>query len=274
MLCGRRALGVPMTVLFETKGPVVLVTISRPEASNALDPETSEALVDAWKRFRDDEALRVAVLTGAGEKAFCAGADVKKMEAWYHRVAPERRREVWDREPGLGGITRNLDAGKPVIAAINGHCLGGGLELALACDIRFASENATFAMPEVKIGLIPGQGGTQRLPRTVGPGAALELILSGEPIDARRALEIGLVSRVLAPPQLVTEALRLAETIARRAPRAVRHAREAVLRGLEMPLDAALRLEQALADPLRDSDDNREGRKAFEEKRGPNWTGR
>ncbi|MFA5861239.1 MAG: enoyl-CoA hydratase-related protein [Candidatus Thermoplasmatota archaeon] len=263
-----------MTVGFQTRGHVALIELQRSEALNAIDPETSDALVAAWIRVRDDDEIRVAIITGAGEKAFCAGADIKKMGEWYARAPPHKRRETWDREPGLGGITRNLDAGKPIIAAVNGICFGGGLELALACDVRIASENATFALPEVKIGIIPGQGGTQRLPRAVPVGVALEMILTGEPIDAQRALSVGLVSRVVPRAELMPTALKMAETIARRAPRAVRHAREAVLRGVELHLDQALRLEQSLAEPLRDSEDNVEGRNAFAQKREPRWTGR
>ncbi|HVL87238.1 MAG TPA: enoyl-CoA hydratase-related protein [Candidatus Thermoplasmatota archaeon] len=263
-----------MPVRFEEKGHVAVLTIDRPEAANAIDPETHDALVAAWTRFRDDDRLRVAVLTGAGEKSFCAGADLKRMGEWYARVPAERRREVWDREPGLGGITRNLDPGKPTIAAVNGHCLGGGLELALACDLRYASDNATFALPETKWGILPGQGGTQRLARVVGPAHALEMILSANAIDAQRALAIGLVNRVVPARELLPAALALAETIASRAPRAVRAAREALWRGLDATLAEGLRVEQALADPLRDSEDNREARKAFAEKREPNFSGR
>ncbi len=262
-----------MTVRFDTLDRVAIVTIDRPDAMNAIDPETSDALVAAWRRFRDDEALRVAVLTGAGERAFSAGADLKRMGDWYHRAPPHLRREAWNREPGLGGITRNLDPGKPVVAAIHGHCLGGGLELALACDVRIASDRATFGLPEVTRAIIPGQGGTQRLARVVGLGPALEMILTGDRIDAARALAIGLVTRVVPPDVLLPTALDLARRIARNAPRAVRHAREAVLRGVEMPLDEGLRLEQFLAEPLRDSEDNREARAAFAEKREPRFSG-
>lgn len=263
-----------MTLRFETKGAIALLTLDRPEAMNAINPAMHTELVKAWQRFRDDDALRCAVLTGAGDKAFCAGADLKEMPAWYNQVPREKRREAWEREPGLGGITRNLDAGKPVIAAIHGHCLGGGLELALACDIRWCSPQATFALPEVKWGIIPGQGGTQRLPRLVGPGQALELILGAERIDAQRALAMGLVSRVVPQAELLPRCLELAERIASHAPRAVRHAREAVLRGLELPLRDALSLEQLLADPLRGSEDNREALAAAREGRAPRWTGR
>jgi (E)-benzylidenesuccinyl-CoA hydratase len=259
-----------MTVRWDVRRHVVVITIDRPEALNAIDPETNRELVEAWGRFRDDDQLRVAVLTGAGDRAFSAGVDLKRMGEMY-AGAKDRRRERWSREPGIGGITRNLDPGKPIIAAINGFCLGGGLELALACDLRLASENATFGLPETKWAIIPGQGGSQRLARIIAPNLALEMILTGAPIDARRAYEIGLVNRVVPLPALLLETMSLAEAIARQPPRAVRHAREAILRGLDLPLEQALRLEQDLADPLRDSEENREARAAFAEKRPPSW---
>jgi enoyl-CoA hydratase/carnithine racemase len=260
-----------MPVRFEPKGAVALLTIERPEALNALDFETNQELIAAWQKFRDDDALRVAIVTGAGEKSFCAGMDLKKMGAWFARYPADRRRAMWDREPGFGGITRNLDVGKPTIAAINGHCLGGGLELALACDLRVAADHATLGLTEAKWGILPGQGGTQRLARLVGPGLAMEMLFTANPIDARRAYDIGLVNRVVPPGQLMAACMELAEVIATRSPRAVRTAREAVHRGLGLPLDEALRVEQALADPLRDGPDNREARQAFAEKREPRW---
>lgn len=262
-----------MPVHFETEGHIARITLDRPEALNAIDPECHAALVAAWERFRDEDHLRVAVLTGAGTKAFCAGVDLKRMGEFYRSVPSEQRTEVWNRVPGIGGITRNLELGKPVIAAINGACLGGGLELALACDIRLASENATFALPEVKWAIIPGQGGTQRLPRAVPPGIALEMILTAQPIDAARAAGIGLVNHVYPLSRLMGEARAMAETIAAHPARAVRHALEAVRRGLPLPLVDGLRIEQELADPLRDSPDNREARAAFREKRPPRWAG-
>jgi E-phenylitaconyl-CoA hydratase len=262
-----------MPVHFESEGRVAWVTLDRPEALNAIDPESHTALVAAWTRFRDEEGLRVAVLTGAGSKAFCSGVDLKRMGDFYRAVPAERRVEVWSRDPGIGGITRNLELEKPVIAAVNGACLGGGLELALACDIRLASENATFGLPEVRWAIIPGQGGTQRLPRAVPPSLALEMILTAEPIDAKRALEIGLVNHVYPLTRLRDEARRMAETIAAHPPRAIRQALAAVRRGLSLPIAEGLRLEQELADPLRDSPDNREARAAFQEKRPPRWVG-
>ncbi|MCI4330835.1 MAG: enoyl-CoA hydratase-related protein [Thermoplasmata archaeon] len=260
-----------MPVGFEIEGHVAWITLNRPEALNAIDPESHADLVAAWKRFRHDEALRVAVLTGAGDKAFCAGVDLKRMGEFYAGAAGGQRLEVWNREPGIGGITRNLEVGKPVIAAVNGICLGGGLELALACDIRVASENATFGLPEVRWAIIPGQGGTQRLPRAIPESVALEMILSGQPIDAKRAASVGLVSQVYPLARLRAEAGAIASTIAGHPPRVVRAALDAVRRGKALPLAEGLRLEQELADPLRDSPDNREARAAFREKRPPRW---
>ncbi len=261
-----------MPVHFAVDGHVAWITLDRPEALNAIDPESHVALVAAWERFRDEDDLRVAVLTGAGTKAFCAGVDLKRMGEFYQSVPAEQRVELWNRTPGIGGITRNLEVGKPVIAAVNGLCLGGGLELALACDIRLASANATFGLPEVRWAIIPGQGGTQRLPRAVSPAVALEMILTGQPIDARRAVAIGLVNRVYPLSRLRNEARTMAGAIVAQPPRAVQTALAAVRRGLALPLAEGLRLEQELADPLRDSPDNREARAAFREKRPPRWT--
>jgi enoyl-CoA hydratase/carnithine racemase len=262
-----------MPVHFRADGHVAWITLDRPETLNAIDPESHAALVAAWERFRDEEDLRVAVLTGAGTKAFCSGVDLKRMGEFYQKVPAKLRVEVWNREPGIGGITRNLEVGKPVIAAVNGICLGGGLELALACDIRLASTNATFGLPEVRWAIIPGQGGTQRLPRTVPLAVALEMILTGRPINAGRAAAIGLVNHVYPFSRLHAEARTMAKTIVAHPPRAVRAALAAVRRGLALSLVEGLRLEQELADPLRDSADNQEARAAFREKRPPRWTG-
>jgi len=262
-----------MSLHFKVDGHVAWITLDRPEALNAIDPETHAELVAAWERFRDEDELRVAVLTGAGSKAFCAGVDLKRMGDFYRGVPPGQRLEVWSRAPGIGGITRNLEVGKPVIAAVNGICLGGGLELALAFDLPLASANATFGLPEVRWAIIPGQGGTQRLPRTVPASVALEMILTAQPINAERAASIGLVNHVYPIARLRTEARKMAEMIVSHPPRAVRAALAAVRRGLTMPFTEALRLEQELADPLRDSPDNQEARAAFREKRTPRWTG-
>jgi E-phenylitaconyl-CoA hydratase len=263
-----------MSIRVEREGHVLVITIDRPEARNALSLEMTKALCEAWRMLRDDAELRVAILTGAGDKAFCAGADLKEIGAWYRSMTPIERREQAEREPGLGGITRNLDPGKPVIAAINGHCLAGGLELALACDLRLAAEHATFGLPEVRRGIMPGAGGTQRLPRAVPLAMALELLLCGDPIDARAALRAGLVNRVVPAARLMDEARALAGRIARNAPLAVQTVRAAAYRGLGLPLADGLRLEQMLAEPLRATEDADEGIRAFAEKRDPEFRGR
>ncbi|MFO1300812.1 MAG: enoyl-CoA hydratase-related protein [Burkholderiaceae bacterium] len=263
-----------MTLRRETRDGVLILTIDRPAARNALDSRTQKALLDEWLRFRDDDELRVAVLTGAGNEAFCAGADLKELGAFYRSMTPFQRRERGEREPGLGAITRNFDARKPTIAAVNGTCLAGGLELALACDIRIAAEHARFGLPEVCRGILPGAGGTQRLPRALPLGVAMEMILSGAPIDAAAALRWGLVSHVVPAAGLLEGALDIAARIASNGPLAVRAARDAVHQGLTLPLEAALRLEQFLAEPLRQSEDAAEGVRAFIEKRTAKFTGR
>ncbi|MCB1363826.1 MAG: enoyl-CoA hydratase/isomerase family protein [Rhodobacteraceae bacterium] len=263
-----------MTVRCETRGPVLILTIDRPGARNALDAATQAALIAQWRHLRDDGDLRVAVLTGAGEAAFCAGADLRELGAYYRSMTPLERRERGETEPGLAGLTRNFDARKPVIAAINGACLAGGLELALACDIRVAAGHATFGLPEVSRGILPGAGGTQRLPRSLPRAVAMEMILSGAPIGADAALRWGLVSRVVPAPELLDCALEIAGRIAANGPLAVRAARDAVLQGAALPLDQALRLEQFHAEPLRQSADAKEGVRAFIEKRPARFTGK
>jgi len=262
-----------MGIEYEKRGHIAIITINRPEAMNALDPETNKELIRAWIDFRDDRELRVAIVTGAGDKAFCAGADLKRIGEFYS-LTPFERREITEQQPALGGITRNLSIWKPIIAAINGVCLAGGFELALACDIRIASENATFGLTEVKWGIMPGAGGTQRLPRIIPLSKALEMILTGEQIDAKEAERVGLVNQVVPLPDLLPTALKIAEKICGNGPLAVRAAKEAILRGLDLPLEEGLRLEQFLAEPLRQSEDAREGIRAFAEKRKPIFKGR
>jgi len=262
-----------MSLRRELRQGVLVLTIDRPEARNALDAATQVAITEEWRRFRDDDTLFVAVLTGAGEAAFCAGADLKELGAYYRSMSPHQRHERGEREPGVGAITRNFDPRKPTIAAINGACLAGGLELALACDIRVAADHARFGLPEVCRGILPGAGGTQRLARALPLGVALEMILSGAPIDAEAALRWGLVSRVVPAAGLMDCALEIARRIAANGPLAVRAARDAVYQGLSLPLDQALRLEQFHAEPLRQSRDAAEGVRAFVEKRAPNFIG-
>ncbi len=263
-----------MSIRSERNGAVLTVTIDRPDARNALSLAMSETLIEQWREFRDDNDLRAAILTGAGDKVFCAGADIKEISGFYARMTPLQRRERGEREPGLGGITRNLELGKPVIAAINGHCLAGGLEIAMSCDLRVAVESANFGLPEVTRGIIPGAGGTQRLPRLIPAGMALEMLMTGEPIDAQTALRLGLVNRVVARPALMDSAMELAQRIARNAPLAVQAARHAALKGRHLSLEEGLRLEQFYAEPARQSEDAKEGIQAFVEKRDPVFQGR
>jgi E-phenylitaconyl-CoA hydratase len=260
-----------MSVIYEKKDKIAVITINRPEAMNSIDPETSEELARVWTDFRDDPDLWVAILTGAGEKAFSAGADLKKMIPMLARLAPIERREREEKFPGLGGITRGLNIWKPIIAAINGFCLAGGLEIAMACDIRVAAEHATFGLMEVSRGIIPGAGGTQRLPRLIGVTRAMEMILLAQRIDATEALRLGLVNRVVPAAEVMPAALKYAEAILQNAPLAVRAAKEAIVRGLSMPLEEGLRLEPVIQSYLLQSQDAIEGPKAFAEKRKPVW---
>jgi E-phenylitaconyl-CoA hydratase len=256
-----------MTIQTDLQDGVLTVTLNRPQARNAINGAMREALIEVWTDFRDNDLARVSILTGAGDKSFCAGADLKEMGDYYRSMTAIERRELGANSPGLGAITRNFDARKPIIAAINGPCLAGGLELALACDIRIAVSDAVFGLPEVKRGILPGAGGTQRLPRSLPMGVALEMILTGTPIDSEAALRWGLVSHVVAADELLVEAKRIAALIVGNGPLAVRAARDAVYQGLSLPLNDALSLEQYHAEPLRSSEDVVEGVRAFVEKR-------
>ena len=251
-----------MALLYGKKGKVAYITINRPRALNAVDPETLQELSQALLDFRDDEDRWVAILTGVGERAFCVGADIKDMLP----VLGEIRNEWWRIPPT---ILRGLELWKPIIAAINGHALGGGLELALACDLRIAAENATFGVPEVNLGIIPGWGGTQRLPRAIPAAKAAELLFFGQRIDAQEAYRIGLVNKVVPLPQLLPTAEEWAQRLCEIPPLAVRAAKEAMIRGVEMSLEEGLRLEAKLEDFLFATEDHREAKEAWLEKRKP-----
>ncbi|HEY8491889.1 MAG TPA: enoyl-CoA hydratase-related protein [Dehalococcoidia bacterium] len=253
-------------ILYEKRGRIAVITINRPESMNAIDPQTSQELYDAWCDFRDDGELWVAILTGAGDRAFSAGND---LVATARGGGPGAMRHV-----PFGGNTRDFVTWKPTIAAINGYCLAGGLEMALACDIRIAAEHAQFGLPEVRWAIIPGAGGTQRLPRAIPLALAMEMILTGERIDAQRALQAGLVSRVVPADQLMPTALEVAETICKRGPLAVRSAKESIMRGLDMTLQQGLDLEAMFSARVWASEDAREGPRAFAEKREPQYKGR
>ncbi len=258
-----------MPVSIEVKDFVATVLLDRPEAMNALDLESVSELHAAWDRISNDDSIRVAILTGAGERAFCTGADLKKTMPPRESFA-ELHFGAAKTQAGLA----NLQTGKPVIAAINGFALGGGLELALQCDIRIASNNAVFGLPEVCIGSIPGAGGTQRLIRAIGQSDAMLMLLTGSRIDAVEALRIGLVSRVVAAADLQELAQALARQIAGNAPLAVLAVKRLATMGRELNLPAGLELEQQAFGVLRDSEDRLEGRRAFSEKRKPAFKGR
>jgi enoyl-CoA hydratase/carnithine racemase len=258
-----------MAIRYDKDGKIATITINRPEAMNAMDRETSLELAEAFQDFDQDEHLVVAILTGTGVRAFSAGADLKKM---YGRAEDGNIREIWDndRQWRLG---QRLQVWKPVIAAINGYCLAGGLELAMGCDIRIASESASFGCPEVRWGILHGYGAL-RLPQTIPLSAAMELLLTGERIDAQEAHRLGIVSRVVPAAELMPTARQLADKICANGPLAIRVTKELAWRGLEMPMDEALRLYTALGALVRASEDAREGPRAFAEKRQPQFKGR
>ena len=254
-------------LLVDVRDGLAFVTVNRPSRLNALDARTVEELDAAFAELAQDASVRAVVLTGAGDKAFVAGADVEalaRLDAQGARALSERGQRVFDRIEWLG---------KPVVAAVNGFALGGGCELALACHLRIASENATLGTPEVKLGVICGYGGTQRLPRLLGRGRALELLLTGERVDAAEALRIGLVNKVVPRERLLEEAEALARRMTANAPLALRATLEAVNGGLDRPLAEAQEGEAALFGDVVASEDAREGTRAFLEKRPARFVG-
>lgn len=258
-----------MPILTKIQDGVALVTLNRPEAMNSIDPETNEQLLQVWDDISRDERVRVIVLTGAGERAFCTGADLKKTMPPAISAAAQLFGD--DAKPMNFG---SLKTHKPVIAAVNGYALGGGLELALLADIRICSDNAQFGLPEVRVGSIPGAGGTQRLIRAIGQSDAMWMLLTGERIDASEALRIGLVSKVLPKSALEDAAMTLARTMAANAPLAITAVKRLAMAGRELPLASGLELEQQAFGLLRDTEDRLEGRRAFAEKRVPVYRGR
>jgi len=252
----------------ESKDGVLTLTLDRPDVLNAMNNAMRAQLLDIFTRLRTDDTVKVVVITGAGERAFCAGADIRE---FLEPPTPTNFRESRKRLDFRAEMER---CSQPVIAAIRGFALGGGLELALACDIRIAAEDAQLGLTEINLAIIPGGGGTQRLPRLVGRGKALEMILTGMRVPAAEALRIGLVERVVPVAELMTAAQGLARQIADKAPIALRYAKEAVVGGLGLPLADGVRLENDLSTLLRTTEDRVEGAKAFVEKRKPTWTGR
>ena len=255
-------------VLYEKKDAIAYVTVNRPKVLNALNTPTWKDLRTAFEDARDDTAIRGVILTGAGNKAFIAGADISELAQVAAFEAEQSSRF------GQDVLDLIEDLGKPVIAAVNGFALGGGCETALACTIRLAVDTAKFGQPEVTLGLVPGGGGTQRLPRLVGKGRALQLILSGEMISAQEAYRIGLVNEIVAPADLITRAETLLKKIASNAPIAVKFALEAANKGLETSQGEGLLLEASYFGLCAATEDKKEGTSAFLEKRAPRFRGR
>ena len=256
------------TVTYEKKGAIAYVTLNRPKVLNALNKTALADLKVAFEDARDDSSLHGVILTGAGDKSFIAGADINEVATDTPVQAEEKTR----RGQHLMDLIENL--GKPVVAAINGFALGGGCEAALACTIRLAAETAKFGLPEVKLGIIPGYGGTQRLPRLVGKGVALQLILSGAMIDAQEAYRVGLVNEVVPKAELIGRAEAILNQIGANAPLSVRYALEAVNKGMETSLAEGLVLESTFVAICTSTEDKKEGTSAFLQKRPPQFQGR
>ena len=255
-------------VVYDKKGPIGYVTLNRPKVMNALNKATINELQGVFEDARNDSAVRGVILTCAGEKAFAAGADIAEIA---NNTAVEAE-EATRGGQALTDLIENL--GKPVIAAVNGFALGGGCELAMACTIRIAAESAKFGQPEVRLGVMPGYGGTQRMPRLIGRGRALKLILSGEVIDASEAYRIGLVDELEPDTHVIERAETVLKKIMANAPLSVRYALEAVNKGLETSVAEGLLLEASLFAICTSTDDKKEGTSAFMEKRSPNFRGK
>lgn len=260
-------------VLLEKRGPLAFITLNRPDAMNALDRAGHEELIAIWEEYRDDDDLHVAIISGSGEQAFCSGADLKAYTPLLGEMSAYELRKL-SGESGFGGITRSFELWKPVIAAVNGYAISGGLELALACDIRICSPNAEFGSQEVRWGFHHCDGGNIRLPLIVGLGNALRMTLTGERIDATEAHRIGLVSDVVPAERLTEEAERIATRISKNAPLGVRSAKEATLRSIGRTLEDAIHLEHMFFASLAKTEDYVEGPRAFTEKREPKFKGR
>ena len=256
------------TVLYERKGGFAYITMNRPKVLNALNKRALADLREAFQDAKDDPEVRGAIITGAGDKAFIAGADINEVATDTPVEAEQKTRDG----QAVMDLIENL--GKPVIAAVNGFALGGGCETALACTVRIASENAKFGLPEVKLGIIPGYGGTQRLPRVVGKGRALQMILSGEMINAQEAYRIGLVNEVVPASELIARAEAVLKQMAGNAPLSVKYALQAVNKGLETSLSEGLLIESSLVAICTSTEDKKEGTAAFLEKRAADFKGR
>jgi enoyl-CoA hydratase/carnithine racemase len=257
-------------VLYEKKGHVACITLNRPEAYNAINGEAWEGLTNAWISVRDDPEVRVAIVTSAGDKAFCSGADLKEIAANMMLPPDKRPRNM---VPDITPM-RGLEVWKPFIAAVKGIATGGGLELAMACDIIIVADNARLGLMEVKQGVMPGMSGTQRLPRLVPLNIAMEILLTGDFIDAKEAYRIGLVNKVVPAADLMSTAEELANRIAENGPLAVQAIKQAAIRGLQMSLADGIRFEEYLSKALTMTEDAQEGPVAFAQKRKPVFKGR
>ena len=248
---------------------IATIVLNRPEAMNSVDPETRKLLYAVWERLRTDDDIQVAIITGAGDRAFCTGADLKKTMPPKESFA-----ELFLGRNDPGNMTHTFGCDKPIIAAVNGYAMGGGMELALACDICIASEKAKFGLSEVRVGSIPGSGGVQRLPRSVGKSDAMLMLLTGDAVDAAEAMRMGFVSKVVPHAELMPTAIAIAKRIQSNAPLAVRAVKRLVTQGMEMPLNYATDLDRYIWGLLRDTEDRIEGRRAFQEKRKPAYKGK
>jgi len=256
-----------MSIDFDLTDGIATITINRPERLNAMDAEHYADLSAAWCRVRDDHDVRCAIVTGAGEKSFTTGADIKSFI-----TAPPELAEMWlSQKDQL--LNRGLEVWKPIIAAVNGYCLGGGMTLLMATDVRLAAPHATFSLAEVKRGVVAGNGGTQRILSQLPYAIGMEMVMTGDPMDAETAARWGLINRVVPAEDLMAEARKVAEKIAGNAPLALQAAKELAIRAKEMPLNSGLRFEALVNRLLQTSEDAKEGPAAFKEKRKPDFKG-
>ncbi len=267
-----------MALIYEKKGPIAYITLNRPEAQNAFDPETVVEIVDVWKDVRDDDSLRCAILTGAGNDVFCSGADLKRLIPLITGVRqPETDADkAVQKDPYLTqkAFLRNFKIYKPIIAAINGTAIAGGFEILYATDIRIASEDAKFGLQEVKWSIVPLMGSSIWLPRQIPYAKAMEILLTGELIDAHEALRLGFINKVVPKDQVMAEAERYAAIIAKNGPLAIKAIKQSVLEGMGLPIKEGLAKELEYGIPVFLSQDAKEGPRAFKEKREPKFQGK
>ena len=258
-----------MPIDVKVENHIAVAVLNRPEAMNSFDPEMRDALYALWDRVQEDDDIRVLIITGAGDRAFCTGSDLKKT-----MPPKESYAELLVGRNAPGNMLHKFGVDKPIICAVNGYAAGGGMELALACDICIASDNAKLGLTEAKIGSIPGSGGVQRLPRAISKSNAMLMLLTGDMVDANEALRLGIVSKVVPLDKLIPTAMEIAQRIAANAPLAVKALKRLVNQGLDMPLAHALEMDKYMFGLLRDTEDRIEGRKAFQQKRKPEYKGR